>query len=492
MYIAPSSTFKFCSGVPLTKTYEHVGYWSSESAQYNAINSYAEHTETNVSFIRGGAGGQTVIRSSIVYSELYDCNYLMFQNPNFGSKWFYAFIDSVEYVSNNTTYVYFTIDEMTTWFFDYSLPACMVEREHVTSDSAANWLQPEPIDGGEMEIRSLVDLGVVTGGKIALIATRDGELLFPYNGDIAGRVYSCYQMETYTSATDLNERLNNLKAADKINEKVIGCYAIPEQMTMNRTTKKVSASRPSTVDGYAPHNLKVLSVLYNRCFVTNSQGSAIELDYHDFSGNPTFEASFTMSAGVPEVSLVPTNYNNTSYAYDKKLLINNFPQCPINTTGYQEWLARQMGRLVSIGGAIAGAIGNVPLAIGAGLAGNLMTNTSGNSYSSGTQSSCVDWSGANLDFYAGQLCIKAANARVLDDFFERYGYAINRVKIPSRNGRSGYNYVKTNNVKIVGEMPASSVEIIENVYNNGTTFWNSLSRMGDYSIDNSIIEEVIE
>ena len=41
-------------------------------------------------------------------------------------------------------------------------------------------------------------------------------------------------------------------------------------------------------------------------------------------------------------------------------------------------------------------------------------------------------------------------------------------------------------------MPASSIEIIENVYNNGTTFWNSLSRMGDYSIDNSIIEEVIE
>ena len=199
-----------------------------------------------------------------------------------------------------------------------------------------------------------------------------------------------------------------------------------------------------------------------------------------------------MSAGVPEVSLVPTNYNNTTYAYDKKLLINNFPQCPINTTGYQEWLSRQMGRLVSIGGAIAGAIGNVPLAIGAGLAGNLMSNTSGNSYSSGTQSSCVDWSGANLDFYAGQLCIKAANARVLDDFFDRYGYAINRVKIPSRNGRSGYNYVKTNNVKIVGEMPASSIEIIENVYNNGTTFWNSLSRMGDYSIDNSIIEEVIE
>ena len=128
-----------------------------------------------------------------------------------------------------------------------------------------------------------------------------------------------------------------------------------------------------------------------------------------------------------------------------------------------------MGRLVSIGGAIAGAIGNVPLAIGAGLAGNLMSNTSGSSYSSGTQSSCVDWSGAKLDFYAGQLCVKAANARVLDDFFDRYGYAINRVKIPSRNGRSGYNYVKTNNVKIVGEMPASSVEIIENVYNNGTT-----------------------
>ena len=50
---------------------------------------------------------------------LYNCNYLAFQNASFGGKWFYAFIDSVEYVNNVTSEVTYTIDVMQTWHFQY-------------------------------------------------------------------------------------------------------------------------------------------------------------------------------------------------------------------------------------------------------------------------------------------------------------------------------------------------------------------------------------
>lgn len=48
--------------------------------------------------------------------DLYDCNYLAFQNTSFGSKWFYAFITSVEYVNNITSEITFEIDVLQTYF----------------------------------------------------------------------------------------------------------------------------------------------------------------------------------------------------------------------------------------------------------------------------------------------------------------------------------------------------------------------------------------
>lgn len=43
--------------------------------------------------------------------NLYDCNYIMFQNASFGTKWFYAFITSVAYENNETSRITMEIDD---------------------------------------------------------------------------------------------------------------------------------------------------------------------------------------------------------------------------------------------------------------------------------------------------------------------------------------------------------------------------------------------
>ena len=62
-------------------------------------------------------------------------NYIAFQNPNYSNKWFFAFIDRVEYNSENSTIVYFTIDVFSTWFDYWNKLPCMVMREHTNDDT---------------------------------------------------------------------------------------------------------------------------------------------------------------------------------------------------------------------------------------------------------------------------------------------------------------------------------------------------------------------
>lgn len=476
MYIQPNSTVRLLAGIPIVPAESQLQFQSIE-AQVNYFASKSVLTKSNCQFVRTG-----VIQLEGNISTVYNVNYMMYQNSGFLDKWFYAFVNKIEYVNNNSFNVYFTIDVVQTWLFNYSVTG-YIEREHVENDSSTAYLLPEPIDGGEMEVRSLVKMGVCTGGKILVIATRDGELLTPFNGDINGRVYSCFKGQSYTSATEINELLNSLKASDKISDKVIGIFAVPDNMEMSVNTKSVSLSRPSTVDGYTPKNLKVLSCLYNRCVVTNGQGSSVDMDYYDFSGNPTFLAVYSASAGVPEISLRPTNYNGSPDSMDKKMIINNFPQCPVTTTGFQEWISRQVGRIISVGSAIAGATGNIAGAIGLSLAGNIVSNSETQTYSNGTSSSCVDWSHGDLDFYGGQLCIKSQAAQKLDSYFDRFGYHVGRNGKPSMS-RPQWNYIKMGTAQINGSLPSDDKNEIKTIYENGITFWKNPENVGNYSLNN--------
>lgn len=153
-YISPNTEVRIYSGVPLDRDYNHTVKQTSLSTQLTVFAPYLKYTLTNLSYQRSG---KNTIRVSKLADTLYDCNYMAFQNTAFGNKWFYAFIDRVEYINNNTSEITYTIDVMQTWYFDYDLGECYVEREHSETDELGDNLVPENLDTGELVINKTLE-----------------------------------------------------------------------------------------------------------------------------------------------------------------------------------------------------------------------------------------------------------------------------------------------------------------------------------------------
>lgn len=153
-YIQPNSTVMLLKGVSLDKSYNHTIYFDSIAEQTfyfrEKVKTYGNpakvYSFTNQTYQRVN---RNTIRLAVIADEIYDCNYLMFQNTRFLNKWFYAFIDEVNYINEGATEVVYTIDDMQTWYFDYELGKCFVEREHALTDVIGENLVPESVNLGE-------------------------------------------------------------------------------------------------------------------------------------------------------------------------------------------------------------------------------------------------------------------------------------------------------------------------------------------------------
>ena len=84
------------------------------------------------------------------------------------------------------------------------------------------------------------------------------------------------------------------------------------------------------------------------------------------------------------------------------------------------------------------------------------------------------------------MSITRTSAKSIDDYFTKYGYATRRLKIPNRNSRPHWNYVKTIGMELNNnECPTDDARKICAIYDKGITFWKNASEVGDYSLDNS-------
>ena len=146
MYIVPNTNVKILHNVPLENTYDHTLYFANATAQYNYFASMVKKNCVNYTYQRVNKGTMRVEGKADNY---YDCNYLMFQNTSFGTKWFYAFINSVEYINNETTEITFEIDVIQTWLFDAHVEECFIERQHSLSDAIGDNIVPETVNCGE-------------------------------------------------------------------------------------------------------------------------------------------------------------------------------------------------------------------------------------------------------------------------------------------------------------------------------------------------------
>lgn len=100
----------------------------NEQAQFNYFDNLSDNLSVeNFTYQRK----DSVIRYPAHMDTIINYNYCMYQNENYGNKWFYAFITDMRYINDNMTEITIETDAWQTWQFDLTLNNMFVEREIV-------------------------------------------------------------------------------------------------------------------------------------------------------------------------------------------------------------------------------------------------------------------------------------------------------------------------------------------------------------------------
>ena len=97
-----------------------------------------------------------------------------------------------------------------------------------------------------------------------------------------------------------------------------------------------------------------------------------------------------------------------------------------------------------------------------------------------------------MGFTIYDMSITGERAKLIDDYFTMYGYAVKELKpvnvrtASASTLRPYWNYIKTSNVVVHGNnMNAEAERKIEGIYNKGITFWMQAANVGNYSLNNA-------
>jgi hypothetical protein len=497
--MTPYTTVKLLSNVPLDNSYKDtLDFFANVSEQYNYFNGKSTYSFNNLTPVKM----QNTIRIPKNADQLYNCNYVMFQNANFNNKWFYAFISDIEYVSTNMSNVKFELDVWQTWRFDITLKPSFVEREHSSSDTVGINLVNESIDLGQYR-EEVAETTTFFDSYSAVIATAynpDGKSggyiggLFTGLNYVSGLVDNSEEVQALIDYLDVTVQANKQDAITSIFLMPTHFFTTSDTPVMTRfdATKQVSA-----LGSYTPKNKKLLTYPYNFLYVYTTDGNSAIYRYEYFL-NPSscgFNVECAMSCN-PEIVLEPIGYNNQQFNVDESLTMTGFPQCAYSIDSFKAWLAQNSSGTALLGlssaiGLGAGITSGNPVAIGGGLVGmsslvnSVVMASAKPPQARGTQGNSTFTGTREKNFYFVNKHVSEEYAKIIDDYFSMYGYATNRVKVPNINGRPSWNYVKTQNCKIVGNVPFNDIVKIRKMFDNGITFWHG-DYVGDYTRNNQV------
>lgn len=532
--IIPQSEVRLLK-TPLEKDSEHTLNFSTIQDQSAYFLSRTQKTYSDFTYIRE----QQAIVVPDNYDTIYTCNYLMYKNNGFNNKYFYAFITKMEYVSENSTRIYFEIDSMQTWFFQLNMNQVFIEREHVSDDTIGLHTLPENLETGEYteeertsgEVTSfnyfLVPGG--TGGSpqigkvyVVLAVTTPGDFAIGTNNRKYNGVYSGLYYLVFKTEADANSYINYIQTQES-EDNIVSVFLIPEYFLPNPTWVQSTGGSyswywvdfPSSNDGillkesycnktsylgnsYIPRNNKLLTWPFKYFIVSNNAGESYTYRYEEFNSN---DCRFTIKGAITpgcSIKIMPKNYYgesiNTLYSLDAPKL----PTCSWLNDTYINWLTsnsvnlglslvEDSGKLMA--GTFTGDIGGITSGVSS------IAHTLGEVYSKSLTPPTAK-GGINtgdclyaekISFTLHKKVIKEEYARIIDSYFDLYGYQVNTVKTPNITSRRNWNYIKTKLCDFTGDIPQEDLQKIKDIFNNGVTFWHNPENFLNYSVNNDII-----
>ena len=531
MYIQPSSTLILLKGCPCDPEYNNTLYFVSAGLQETYFKTLAKYTFSDLSYIRVNRGE---IRVEKKVEDLYDCNYLMFQNTAFGDKWFYAFIKSVDYANNSTSSIKFEIDEIQTWYFETNFRDCFIERTHTVTDNPGENLVPEQLEIGEYVFDKLpgVDWSRGPGTEnylvLATFERKSGGEFVDSPGQAVFGYFSGFTITHLTSSVDLLAFIEQATKAHK-DAGIYYIFKVPPAIGKLYDTAvdtripgyeylieyAVPTGYGSPLGDYVPKNNKLYTWPYYGIYVTDNNGRSATFPFEYFklySNAARFALDFT-AAPIPKGLLVPFDYKGvggetvtdtgvtlSKYNYNEKFDVTIAATCAWTGDYYQQYLASR--------GGLAGVIGDIALNTATAAwnsrgTGNIAPAVSSLATSTFHNLIQLYWASLLPDqakgrptedanavlgrwgFDAYKVHVRAEYAKIIDGYFDQFGYAINKVGTPNRKTRPHWTFIKTKGCTLSGSIPADSVRRICQIHDKGITYWSNPEEVGDYSIDNS-------
>lgn len=332
----PNSTL-YVGVVPWNSDLKNVQSYNSRTEQISAIQGLLIHKYEHINIIRRDS--DLILKG--VNEDLTQCNYLMYQNADISNKWYFAFIDNVQYNSLNSVIISHTIDVWQTYQFDITYYKNLILRSHVakSTDTVGRWLAPEPISvAAEFERKHNVFNDISWTPQYVLHSTsvyNPTTKKYEYKGSGTGASLSAEYgifVDSDTDVQDVVKKYGKLSPAEALKSdnddeysnwiadlltgqiesfekslnnavklisttsisqlqdhrnELIGLYAIPawvhsgtnKYATNNIKKKEVTTTLPTTTlaCGYTPRNKKMLSSLCKAYLFYNENGFKLPL-----------------------------------------------------------------------------------------------------------------------------------------------------------------------------------------------------------------------
>lgn len=505
--IPQNTTIKAYKGIPWDNTLADIRLFTSSAERDTFLQSHLIGAWNNCSIASVGKS----IKVQAFYNNMLECNYISFVNNQQGTpaRTIYAYVTDINYVNVNTVEVVYEVDWIQTYLFDFVYEPTMVEREHVNDDVMGRYVLDEGLDFGEYQ----VDRQKRSDFEPAVILTyypEDGGIQALDNIAVCGNFYFS-KLSSSSGMQFINSILvNNADTPEKISSIFMCVDKMAPQggtgffnMDFNATEETTFLPQAGTsgAGSYTPQNNKMLCFPYKFLTADNFGGSVQQYRWELCNTPGSFEGIINgNSVPKPCMHFFPINYRGTkadstqTNNYKQEgIWYDNFPACNYVSDTYRAWVSQfgtsyAIEKTASVALSVVGTVGslltgNLPGALaggvstvnqGVGVYNEIKDKQIHSAQSHGTvgQSGLnfADW---DIGFRLTHYSIPQEDAKRIDKYFTRYGYRVDKVKVPNVTGRQYVNYVKCSVGRVSGNISVDAKIQMERALQQGVTFWHT-------------------